>query len=457
MSNVSADQGTGRTAFRPFPVRGWPIWGIPQNLLTAILTVELATLGVVALGIVRAGAPTTVELQYGALLAVLGLLHGETAVQVERIRRRISVPHHIDMSSVWIFAGVLVLPIGLVAGLVLVLQIQIWVRTGRPRMPYFKHLFTATTLALASCAAHAVIHGVNGPGPMTDGADLLGVLLGLLIFTTVNGGLVGGAIAMSSAKPSMSVMFGALDDNALEVATLCFGALVAATLIEAPWMLVFVFPPLLLLHRTALVRQLQEKASTDGKTGLLNAAAWHTQAERELRRAGRRAVESRAVLVVDLDHFKDVNDRHGHLAGDEVLAAVAEALRSEVRERDLVGRFGGEEFVVLLGALGSDEESPAELAAVAERIRSRIAALRVQMPTPDGPLTVGGLSASVGAALYPEHGRDVRSLLHVADTALYAAKRAGRNVVRMGTHAPAALPPAAVQVPAQAGEPTTSH
>jgi diguanylate cyclase (GGDEF)-like protein len=163
------------------------------------------------------------------------------------------------------------------------------------------------------------------------------------------------------------------------------------------------------------------------------------------------------VLVIDLDHFKAVNDRHGHLAGDEVLAAVADALRGEVRERDLVGRFGGEEFVVLLGPLGPEEEGATELAAVAERIRSRIAALRVQMPTPDGPLTVGGLSASVGAALYPEHGRDVRSLLHVADTALYAAKRAGRNVVRMGTQLPAALPPAAVQVQVQAGEPTTSH
>src|SRR6185312_8514453 len=85
----------------------------------------------------------------------------------------------------------------------------------------------------------------------------------------------------------------------------------------------------------------------DGKTGLLNAAAWHAQAERALRRASRHD-GAKGVLVLDLDHFKSVNDTYGHLAGDQVLAAVAAALRTEVRDRDLVGRFGGEEFVILL-------------------------------------------------------------------------------------------------------------
>jgi diguanylate cyclase (GGDEF)-like protein len=432
MSNPAPEQGNRRTPVRPWPIGDWPIWSLPQNLLTAILTVELATVGIVLVAVLRSAAPTGRDLALAAALALLGLLHTETAVRVERIRRRIAVPHHIDMSSVWIFAAVLVCPPWLVAGVVLVLQTHIWARTGRPRIPYFKHLFTTATLVLAASAAHVVVHVVNGPGPMTGGADLPGVLLALLVFTTVNGGLVGGAIALSSARPTMSVMFGGWDDNALEIATLCFGGLVAATLLEAPWLMVFVFPPLLLLHRSVLVRQLEEKASTDGKTGLLTAAAWHSRAERELRR---RRPGAPAVLVVDLDHFKAVNDTHGHLVGDEVLAAVADALRSEVGDRDLVGRFGGEEFVVLLTSAG-DGDHAAALADSAERIRRRIARLRLEVPTPDGPLTVAGLSASVGTALHPEHGADVRSLLHVADTALYEAKRAGRNVVRMGRRLP---------------------
>jgi diguanylate cyclase (GGDEF)-like protein len=141
------------------------------------------------------------------------------------------------------------------------------------------------------------------------------------------------------------------------------------------------------------------------------------------------------VLVLDLDHFKVVNDTHGHLAGDQVLAAIADALRNEVRDRDLVGRFGGEEFVVLLSGLPGGTEAGVE--AVAERIRRRVAELRVEIPTADGPLSIAGISVSVGGAVQPGgHGGDLRALLQIADAALYAAKRAGRNAVRMGQPLP---------------------
>ena len=136
------------------------------------------------------------------------------------------------------------------------------------------------------------------------------------------------------------------------------------------------------------------------------------------------------------DHFKEVNDRHGHIAGDGVLLGVAEGLRAEVRDQDLVGRFGGEEFVALLAGLDvTDAADGSDVLAIAERMRSGIAALRVEIPTPDGPLTVTGLTASIGAAIHPWHGDDVGALMHAADAALYAAKRAGRNTVRL-----AALP-----------------
>jgi diguanylate cyclase (GGDEF)-like protein len=201
-------------------------------------------------------------------------------------------------------------------------------------------------------------------------------------------------------------------------------------LVLNPWLVLLALPPLVVLHRAVLVRHLEEAASIDGKTGLLNAAAWHAQAERLLQRSSP-ADGPRGVLVLDLDHFKTVNDTHGHLAGDQVLSAVAGAVRAEVRERDLVGRFGGEEFVVLLA--GPAAGDAAELEAVAERIRSRVARLRVEIPTPDGPLSVSGLTVSIGVAVSPAEGADLRTLLQVADTALYAAKRAGRNAVRTGT------------------------
>ena len=145
---------------------------------------------------------------------------------------------------------------------------------------------------------------------------------------------------------------------------------------------------MLLLHRAVLVRHLEQAAITDHKTGLLTAAAWHTRAERVLARP---AAAPSAVLVIDLDHFKRINDRHGHIAGDSVLVAVAAGLRAEVREQDLVGRFGGEEFVVLLAGVdvadvGTAGSEGANVLAIAERMRAGVAALRVEIPTPDGPL-----------------------------------------------------------------------
>jgi diguanylate cyclase (GGDEF)-like protein len=225
---------------------------------------------------------------------------------------------------------------------------------------------------------------------------------------------------------------GPFDDVALEFATLAMGALVAAAANTfGPPYILLGLPPLIVLHRTRLVRQLEEDASTDGKTGLLTAAAWQEKAGRAVLRSEREQPAS--VLVLDLDHFKLVNDRFGHLVGDQVLAAVAASLRDEVRDEDLVGRFGGEEFVVLLrGAEGEDPRSGAR--AVAERIRERIAALRVAVAVAGAQETVvvEGLTVSIGGATTPRDGSDLAALLEIADAAMYEAKRAGRNLVRMG-------------------------
>jgi diguanylate cyclase (GGDEF)-like protein len=180
------------------------------------------------------------------------------------------------------------------------------------------------------------------------------------------------------------------------------------------------------LHRAVRVRHLEEAASLDGKTGLLNAATWRIRADRAVADA-RRSYGGVGVLIVDLDHFKAVNDQHGHLAGDDVLAAVAGALRSAVRGQDLVGRFGGEEFVVLVGALPRGRAGRVELAAVGERLRSQVAGLAV--PALDGAV-IDGLTASVGAACVGP-GEDIERALRAADACLYAAKRGGRNQVRV--------------------------
>ncbi len=417
-------------AARAWEIRRWPLWELPHRLALSVLVVEAATIGVVIAAAARMPVPGTLALLQAALLAGLGILHTETAIGAERLRRRVMVGNHANLSSVWTFAGALVLPPVCAAAVAVVVHLHVWARTGRPRVALYRSVYSAATIVLACLGAAAVVRFLgSGPEPLAA-AGVPGIALALLVYTTINTGLVAGAIAMSAPQPDLVRVLGRWDDNLLEFATLSLGALTAVALVVNPWLVLLALPPLVVLHRAVLVRHLEEAANIDGKTGLLNAVAWHAKAERLLQRSSP-ADGPRGVLVLDLDHFKAVNDTHGHLAGDQVLAAVAGAVRAEVREGDLVGRFGGEEFVVLLAGRAAGD--PAELESVAERIRSRVARLRVEIPTPDGPLTVSGLTVSIGVAVAPAEGADLRTLLQIADTALYAAKRAGRNVVRVGT------------------------
>ncbi len=124
--------------------------------------------------------------------------------------------------------------------------------------------------------------------------------------------------------------------------------------------------------------------------------------------------------MLDLDHFKTINDRHGHLTGDQVLLAVAAALRAEVRSADVLGRFGGEEFVILLPSTNRFDA-----VTIAERIRHRVGQLMVAVP--DGEI---GITVSIGVAAQPRDGQALDPLLAAADRALYVAKEAGRDRVR---------------------------
>jgi diguanylate cyclase (GGDEF)-like protein len=421
----------GSAVWRPSQ---WAIWGIPRRLVGPVLLVELTAVVLTVLAVTPSQFDRA-SLTSSVMLCVFGVIHSEIALRVERTRRRIAETLHVDLSSVWTFAGAVLLPPSLAAGVAIIVITHLWWRSWRPRVPVYRHVFSTATIVLACLAASVVAGAYRNGGSIVQGAAPGVLLLGaaILVYTTVNSALVAGAVAVSSPQPDIGKVLGRWDDNLLELATLSLGAITAVALAINPVLVAFVLPPLLVLHRAVLVKHLEEAANTDGKTGLLNAVAWHVQAERALQRTKRRDGPP-GVLVLDLDHFKAVNDTHGHLAGDHVLSAVAGVLRDEVRDRDLVGRFGGEEFVVMLAGLGG--RGPTELEAVAERIRRRVADLRVEMPTPDGPLTVRGLSVSVGCALMPDGGAELRDLLEVADRALYAAKGAGRNAVRMGNAVP---------------------
>jgi diguanylate cyclase (GGDEF)-like protein len=173
----------------------------------------------------------------------------------------------------------------------------------------------------------------------------------------------------------------------------------------------------------ALLRQ----TGYDALTGLFDRGRFDREAPRELRESGE--AQPASLLVIDVDHFKDINDRYGHAVGDDALRHIAHELETATRSGDSVYRYGGEEFIVLCQGL---PHAAAVLAA--ERLRLGISSLSIDGV--DGPITV-----SIGVATAPGDGVDVRSLFATADRRLYKAKADGRDCVR-GTDRPSDISPA---------------
>ena len=170
----------------------------------------------------------------------------------------------------------------------------------------------------------------------------------------------------------------------------------------------------LLAHRDEAARELERLAMLDGLTGALNRRAWMTRATTELA-VGARYAHAVAVLMIDLDHFKQINDNRGHDAGDRALVFIARALQAAVRPGDLVGRFGGEEFCVLM-----THADAAAAKAFDVRMRDYIAEATL------GELGFA-LAYSAGIATRTDEGDTLEAILKRADEALYAAKAQGRS------------------------------
>ena len=165
-----------------------------------------------------------------------------------------------------------------------------------------------------------------------------------------------------------------------------------------------------------LYRAMEEMATTDGLTGLVNHRTFQERFADLLARAERQH-QTVSLLLTDIDHFKKVNDTHGHPVGDIVLKGIATVCRDQVRKIDIAARYGGEEFAIVLD--GTDREGARQLA---ERIRREVATQKFTSEKGEFDCTI-----SLGIATYPDDGADPKAIIAHADQALYHAKHNGRN------------------------------
>lgn len=237
------------------------------------------------------------------------------------------------------------------------------------------------------------------------------------IFTAIC--LLGGGLIML-ARAVFTVAWGAsmnfyASDGVQFTSVLLFGVIIVLATLGVVW-----------VEIEQLQADLARLAMIDPLTAILNRRAFMLEYERELSRCTREKT-GLALAIFDLDHFKDVNDTYGHLVGDQVLRQVADTLRTCLRGHDVLGRYGGEEFALLMP--GADTA-----AALAGTERARLAV--GQRPIQAGSLSIP-VTLSAGVAAYGTDGTDWESLLRSADAALYEAKRGGRNRVA-AAHGPPA-------------------
>jgi diguanylate cyclase (GGDEF)-like protein len=291
-------------------------------------------------------------------------------------------------------------------------------------------MFSSAALGLAGAAASGTFHRfvpdavvvtLKGSNAwLTRPSVVLTAIACGVLFAVVNTGVV--AVAAHLAEPEAPLAKAVWDRESLllDLTETCVGVLIAITCTLSFFLLLLVLPPVIMLQRSMMHQQLTAAARTDPKTGLLNAAAWQREADAQVTRA-LRSDTPLALLLVDVDYFKRVNDNHGHLVGDDVLRALATELRKQVRESDVVGRFGGEEFTVLL-----PRTDTAGACRIAERLRRSASGLSVITAHARIHVTV-----SIGVAALGQHGNDLFELLAAADLALYRAKDAGRDQVQL--------------------------
>jgi diguanylate cyclase (GGDEF)-like protein len=411
--------------------RAWAWWQLPVRLRWYVTLTPVAALTVFAIAVVNTRW-TAQDLITFTILAVGGLV--SVTATPRTVYKQGTLTH--DFISAWVLPVAVLLPpaYAMVAPIPLLVMTQLHIYRGL----VYRMVFSAAVQGLAYCAGSVLFHAIPAAaaGP-SIGTGRHALTWAAAVFACE---LVGGwghrlliHAAIKIADSSVRIGRNIVNPEALigDLAEHNLGIVITILLAVTPAFAIFAVPLWLLVRRFMVYPHLVARARIDGKTGLLNSSSWESEATTEIARTIRQGTPL-SVALIDVDLFKQVNDKHGHLAGDVVLRAITDAISNQLRSYDLAGRFGGEEFVVLL-----PNASQTDAFRVAERLRAHVASLSIPV-TDDG---VDGacvtVTVSIGVAALDSTRHELTNLVAAADAALYRAKREGRNRTRVTPVAPA--------------------
>jgi diguanylate cyclase (GGDEF)-like protein/putative nucleotidyltransferase with HDIG domain len=256
-------------------------------------------------------------------------------------------------------------------------------------------------------------------------------LVGCVVLVFVNHAMLALMLRLARGFTVRETGLFTLDNLSIDFVLAALGVATYTLWQQNHWVIPFVLAPLVLVHRSLAVPQLQAEARVDPKTGLFNARHFAAALSEEIGRA-QRFERPMSLIMADLDLLRDINNTYGHLAGDAVLKGIAEVFRAQLRHYDVPARFGGEEFSILL-----PETPPEQALEIAERIRRAVAERTFDVETSSDPIRA---TVSIGVAGFPKDGTDANELIHQADLAVYRAKLQGRNRVLSASSEPLLVP-----------------
>jgi diguanylate cyclase (GGDEF)-like protein len=415
---------TRRPWRRMTAIGSWPLWLLPRWLLAFVLAI--VALSLAAVGVAASFAPFTEH-----NLAVFGLLLGCTALAVEMTRKTGEQGGHIrDVQGVWELPVAILLPplYALLIPMVRFTLVQVRVR----RAPLYRRVFSGASVGLSYGAASVTFHTLSRLVPPAPGRTFvhatvwtLLVLVSAVLQWVLNKAMIMTAVKGSDPAASIRTQVFSREPLYNDLAEISIAVLVTYGVASNPLIALAALPVVTLLQRSLRHVQLLTESRNDSKTGLLNAATWEHEAAAETIRAVR-TKSPLAIAILDVDKFKVINDTYGHLVGDQVLKEIANTLSTTLRDYDLAGRFGGEEFSLLL-----PQTRAVDAFRIAERVRASIGGLSIIAPGATGGERVQ-VTVSIGvAALDVGSKREFSELMAAADAALYRAKADGRDQVQM--------------------------